>query len=163
MNIIRHSASLIDQKFSKAKEYRDNLESLSDKDDIILKRLQLRSDISQMSTHTKSEVQNILGSYLASESSKLHAMSMKLSFIERLVVINHEDAENNFSDFEYGDLDAMKTKAVTKLKARWWVIKSIFSENEIIGLREAASLYRKAGCHKASKELGKKIHELLSS
>ena len=163
MNIIRHSASLIDQKFSKAKEYRDNLESLSDKDDIILKRLQLRSDISQMSTQTKSELQNMLDSYLTSESSKLHAMSMKLSFIERLVVINHEDAENNFSEFEYEDLEAMKTKAATKLKARWWVIKSIYSENEIIGLREAASLYRKAGCHKASKELGKRIHELLSS
>lgn len=163
MNIIRHSASLIDRNFSKAKEYRDNLQSLSSKDDIILKRLQLRADISQMFIHTKSEVQNMLESYLTLERSKLHSMSMKLSFIERLVVIDHEDAENNFSKFEYNDLDAMKTKAVTKLKARWWVLMSIYSDNKVIGLREAASLYRKAGCHKASKELGKQIHQLVSS
>lgn len=163
MNIIRHSAALIDRNFAKAKEYRESLSAISSKDDIILRRMSLRSKICQMSTLDKSEVLNELDSYSSLERSKLHSISMRLSFIERLVIINDEDAERHFVGFDYAKIDAIKTKAVTKLKARWWVLKSVFSENEVVGLREASSLYRKAGCPRASKELGKRIHALLSS
>ena len=71
VNLIKHTAALLTNDFAKAEDYRNSLKMVSSENDIIIRRLSLRSSIAQMNLSQKDEIMVQIENYTSIEKSTL--------------------------------------------------------------------------------------------
>ena len=163
VNLIKHTAALLTNDFVKAEDYRNSLKMVSNENDIIIRRLSLRSSIAQMNISQKDEIMAQVENYTSLEKSTLQTTSLKLSLAEKLFNLEDGELESYFKTIDFKKIESLSSSSAQRLKARWWVLKSKFIDNPALAIREAISLYRKGGCLDASNKLGKQLHLLIQN
>ena len=136
---------------------------VSNENDIIIRRLSLRSSIAQMNISQKDEIMAQVENYTSLEKSTLQTTSLKLSLAEKLFNLEDGELESYFKTIDFKKIESLSSSSAQRLKARWWVLKSKFIDNPAYAIREAISLYRKGGCLDASNKLGKQLHLLIQN
>ena len=163
VNLIKHTAALLTNDFVKAEDYRNSLKMVSSENDVIIRRLSLRSSIAQMNLSQKDEIISQVENYTSLERSTLQTTSLKLSLAEKLYQLEDSELESYFKTIDFKKIESLSSSSAQRLKARWWVLKSKFIDNPALAIREAISLYRKGGCLDASNKLGKQLHSLIQN
>ena len=136
---------------------------VSSENDIIIRRLSLRSSIAQMNLSQKDEIMAQVENYNSIEKSTLQTTSLKLSLAEKLYKLEDSELESYFETIDFKKIESLSSSSAQRLKARWWVLKSKFIDNPALAIREAISLYRKGGCLDASNKLGKQLHSIIQN
>jgi len=163
VNLIKHTAALLANDFVKAEEYRKSLKMVTNENDIIIRRLSLRSSIAQMDLSQREAIISEVDNYASLDQSTLQTISLELSLAEKLYNLEDDNTESYFNKIDFKKLQLLTSSSAQRLKARWWVLKSKFSDNPGLAIREAISLYRKGGCLNASNKLGKQLHSMLQN
>ena len=154
---IRHAWFVAEGNWDEAKYIRENLESLSHREDPQLKAMNLRAEIAQTSQNSPSFEKLIESAF---SRTGLRAKMLQLSLLEKC---DSSRAESILTKIELPSSDSqLNLTSARRIAAMIWYYRAKYkTHNPFSSMAEAISLWKTSLCPNAAKDATELMHQLI--
>ena len=160
ISLIRFSIALSRQDYSTTSEILQSLGTIGSIDDTVIAHSQAKLAVEKYNNGLIDfdETSRLVAAHCQLIDHELIAESIKLRFVESMLVNDESEAELQFSKLSSPELFSRSNTAI-RYAARWWLLHSkIYPNQQLTSLRESLMSFRAAGCSNIVSELEHKLH-----
>ena len=163
ITLIKHSLALLESDIETAEQLSSSVGELGLDAESLIFNLRSKEIIYRLKNKDVSiqETIQFIDKAVSVQDNQIYSDSIRLNLVEALIPIDSKLASQQFKLLSKPN-DDLKSDTYYRYTARWWFCKSYIEPQEKLScLRESISIFKKAGCIRAAKNLESRLHSFI--